>query len=214
VIEEPTAAAVAYDLHKKSNVHHILVYDFGGGTLDVSLLYVAKGSVQVYATDGDDELGGSDLDMCLFDIISSKVSLSFSALSCVAVLSCSVLSLLCPTPLTLWLVFLSPFVSLSPQITAASSGTISLSAGSDEAHEQEEYREEGKKELCVGPVVRQKAEQVKKALSSADTVPFSCLLTPTQLLLRQGEGESKGQRGTQGTGAKIDLMISREDFHG
>eukprot|EP00602_Paraphysomonas_sp_CaronLab_P007298 CAMPEP_0185035284 /NCGR_PEP_ID=MMETSP1103-20130426/26384_1 /TAXON_ID=36769 /ORGANISM="Paraphysomonas bandaiensis, Strain Caron Lab Isolate" /LENGTH=428 /DNA_ID=CAMNT_0027572295 /DNA_START=45 /DNA_END=1328 /DNA_ORIENTATION=+ len=73
VIEEPTAAAVAYDLHKKSNVHHILVYDFGGGTLDVSLLYVAKGSVQVYATDGDDELGGSDLDMCLYNILTEKV---------------------------------------------------------------------------------------------------------------------------------------------
>jgi len=64
VIEEPTAAAVAYQLHKKA-IHHILVYDLGGGTLDVSLLYVAKGAVSVYATDGDDTLGGSDFDHCL-----------------------------------------------------------------------------------------------------------------------------------------------------
>jgi len=76
VLEEPTAAAVAYDLHKKANIHHIIVYDFGGGTLDVSLLYVAKGSVQVYATDGDETLGGSDLDLCLYDIIKDKVILS------------------------------------------------------------------------------------------------------------------------------------------
>lgn len=73
VIEEPTAAAVAYKLHKKANIHHILVYDFGGGTLDVSLLYIAKGSVQVYATDGDETLGGSDFDLCLAKHIRSKV---------------------------------------------------------------------------------------------------------------------------------------------
>lgn len=72
VLEEPTAAAVAYDLHKKPNVHHILVYDFGGGTLDVSLLYVAKGSVQVYATDGDESLGGSDLDLCMYDLLRER----------------------------------------------------------------------------------------------------------------------------------------------
>jgi molecular chaperone DnaK (HSP70) len=78
VIEEPTAAAVAYKLHKKDEIHHILVYDFGGGTLDVSLLFVSQGSVQVYATDGDETLGGSDLDVCLYKNIKDKVSISLS----------------------------------------------------------------------------------------------------------------------------------------
>lgn len=47
IIDEPTSAALAYGLHKKGGVRHIIVYDWGGGTLDVSLLYVAQGSVQV-----------------------------------------------------------------------------------------------------------------------------------------------------------------------
>eukprot|EP01032_Pedospumella_encystans_P010740 gene10740-12528_t len=73
VMEEPTAAAVAYRLHKRTDIHHILVYDFGGGTLDVSILYVAKGSVEVYATDGDDTLGGSDIDLCLFKTLKDRI---------------------------------------------------------------------------------------------------------------------------------------------
>lgn len=57
-LEEPTAAALAFGLHRKPNVNHILVYDLGGGTLDVSVLFVNDGSVEVLGSDGDDNLGG------------------------------------------------------------------------------------------------------------------------------------------------------------
>lgn len=57
-LEEPTAAALAFGLHRKANVNHILVYDLGGGTLDVSLLFVNDGSVEVLGSDGDGNLGG------------------------------------------------------------------------------------------------------------------------------------------------------------
>lgn len=57
-LEEPTAAALAFGLHRKPNVNHILVYDLGGGTLDVSLLFVNDGSVEVLGSDGDANLGG------------------------------------------------------------------------------------------------------------------------------------------------------------
>ncbi|CAK4669411.1 hypothetical protein AeMF1_004808 [Aphanomyces euteiches] len=62
VLVEPTAAALAYGLHTKPNVQYVLVFDFGGGTLDVSLLYLQKGSFQVMDTAGDNHLGGEDLD--------------------------------------------------------------------------------------------------------------------------------------------------------
>ncbi len=66
VIEEPTAAAVAYQLHKHESLR-VLVYDLGGGTLDVSILNMRQGVVEVYATDGDTNLGGSDFDLCIAD---------------------------------------------------------------------------------------------------------------------------------------------------
>lgn len=58
MLEEPTAAALAFGLHRKPDVNHILVYDLGGGTLDVSVLFVNDGSVDVIGSDGDDNLGG------------------------------------------------------------------------------------------------------------------------------------------------------------
>lgn len=65
IVEEPTAAALAYGLHRKEGVDYILVYDFGGGTLDVSLLHVSDGFVDVMGSDGDDRLGGTDFDVAI-----------------------------------------------------------------------------------------------------------------------------------------------------
>jgi molecular chaperone DnaK (HSP70) len=63
ILEEPVAAALAYGLQKKENVDYILVYDFGGGTLDVSMLQVFEGGyVEVMGNDGDNRLGGADFD--------------------------------------------------------------------------------------------------------------------------------------------------------
>lgn len=63
ILEEPVAAALAYGLQKKTNVDYIIVYDFGGGTLDVSVLQVFDGGyVEVIGNDGDNRLGGADFD--------------------------------------------------------------------------------------------------------------------------------------------------------
>ncbi|NPA13075.1 MAG: molecular chaperone DnaK [Aquificae bacterium] len=61
IINEPTAAALAYGLDKKSDVK-ILVYDFGGGTFDVSILEGGDGVIEVKVSDGDTHLGGADID--------------------------------------------------------------------------------------------------------------------------------------------------------
>ena len=66
IINEPTAAALAYGLDKKTN-EVIAVYDFGGGTFDISILEVGDNVVQVISTNGDTHLGGDDLDFLIMD---------------------------------------------------------------------------------------------------------------------------------------------------
>ncbi len=66
IINEPTAAALAYGLDKKSN-EIIAVYDFGGGTFDISILEVGDNVVQVISTNGDTHLGGDDLDVLIME---------------------------------------------------------------------------------------------------------------------------------------------------
>lgn len=60
VLDEPTAAAIAYGLHQDPGVSFVLVFDFGGGTLDVSLLFTRSGAISVVDTLGDNHLGGAN----------------------------------------------------------------------------------------------------------------------------------------------------------
>jgi len=71
IVNEPTAAALAYGLDKKKD-ETIAVYDFGGGTFDISILEVGEGVVEVKATNGDTHLGGDNLDQRIIDWIISE----------------------------------------------------------------------------------------------------------------------------------------------
>ena len=69
VINEPTAAAMAYGLHKKQGISNVLVVDFGGGTLDVSLLSIQGGMFYTMAMAGNNRLGGQDINQNVYDYI-------------------------------------------------------------------------------------------------------------------------------------------------
>ena len=72
IINEPTAASLAYGLDKDSGSHKILVYDLGGGTFDVSILELGDGVFEVLATNGDTMLGGDDFDNALVDFLADS----------------------------------------------------------------------------------------------------------------------------------------------
>ena len=71
IINEPTAASLAYGLDKEGE-HRIAVYDFGGGTFDITLMDVGEGVFEVLSTNGDTKLGGSDMDQVLVDYITEE----------------------------------------------------------------------------------------------------------------------------------------------
>ncbi|MGJ4169693.1 molecular chaperone DnaK [Corynebacterium macclintockiae] len=76
IVNEPTAAALAYGLEKGDKEQTILVFDLGGGTFDVSLLEIGDGVVEVRATAGDNELGGDDWDQRIVDWLADKFKAS------------------------------------------------------------------------------------------------------------------------------------------
>ncbi len=74
LVNEPTAACLAYGLDKSDREMKILVYDFGGGTLDVTIMEFGKGVFEVKATSGDTQLGGTDMDNVIVKFLSDEIN--------------------------------------------------------------------------------------------------------------------------------------------
>jgi molecular chaperone DnaK len=72
IINEPTAAALAYGLDKKTSDHTVAVYDLGGGTFDISILQLGEGVFEVKSTNGDTHLGGDDFDQRVIDFLADE----------------------------------------------------------------------------------------------------------------------------------------------
>lgn len=72
IINEPTAACLAYGLEKSQKEQKIMVFDFGGGTLDVTIMEMAQGVFEVKSTSGDTQLGGTDMDNALIDYVARE----------------------------------------------------------------------------------------------------------------------------------------------
>ena len=159
IINEPTAAALAYGLDKKDN-ELIAVYDFGGGTFDISILEVGDGVVEVKATNGDTHLGGDNIDGVLIDWIVrefrrdngidlSKDTMALQRLREAAEKAKMDLSTLMETEINL------------PFITADSSGPKHLQTRLTRAH----------LEQMIEPLLRRTLEPCKRALEDASLTP-------------------------------------------
>ena len=72
IINEPTAAALAYGIDKETDQHKVMVYDLGGGTFDVSILEVGDGVFEVLSTRGNNKLGGDDFDNAVVDYLAAE----------------------------------------------------------------------------------------------------------------------------------------------
>ncbi len=159
IINEPTAAALAYGLDKKGN-ETIAVYDFGGGTFDISILEVGEGVVEVKATNGDTHLGGDNLDSTIIEWIIaefkkdqgidiSKDTMALQRLREAAEKAKMDLSTLLESEINL------------PFITADASGPKHLQMNLTRAH----------LETMIGPLIKRTLDPCKKALKDASLTP-------------------------------------------
>jgi molecular chaperone DnaK len=159
IVNEPTAAALAYGLDKKKD-EIIAVYDFGGGTFDISILEVSENVVQVISTNGDTMLGGDDVDNRIIDYLiaefkkdqgidASKDKMVVQRLKDAAEKAKIELSSKLETTVNL------------PFLTADASGPKHMNIRLTRA----------KLEQMIGDLVQRSLEPVKKALADADKTP-------------------------------------------
>jgi len=159
IVNEPTAAALAYGLDKKKD-EIIAVYDFGGGTFDISILEVSENVVQVISTNGDTQLGGDDVDIRIMDYLisefkkdqgidASKDKMVVQRLKDAAEKAKIELSSKLETTVNL------------PFLTADASGPKHMNIRLTRA----------KLEQMIGDLVQRSLEPVKKALADADKTP-------------------------------------------
>jgi molecular chaperone DnaK len=78
IINEPTAAAIAYGIRQTPNDQTLVVYDLGGGTFDVTVLEIADGEIRIKTSDGDNELGGKDWDYRVIEFIAAEFEREYS----------------------------------------------------------------------------------------------------------------------------------------
>ena len=157
IINEPTAASLAYGLDKKETDQKIVVFDFGGGTHDVSILELGDGVFEVLSTDGDTHLGGDDVDQAVIDWLAEefkkdedidlkKDKMALQRLKEAAEKAKIELSSASSTEINL------------PYITATQSGPKNLVKSLSKS----------KFEQLIDPLVKKTIEPCKKALKDAD----------------------------------------------
>ena len=160
IVNEPTAASMAYGLDKKGKEFKILVFDFGGGTLDVTVMHYEDGVFEVKSTSGDTNLGGRDMDEALMKYITgefkrnegvdlTKDTAAMQRLNEAAEKAKIELSTTLETEINL------------PYITATNEGPKHLQMRINRA----------KLEELVEPIIRKCAKPVQQALADAKTTP-------------------------------------------
>jgi molecular chaperone DnaK len=158
LVNEPTAAALAYGLHKQKR-GYVAVYDFGGGTFDISILKListTEGDIyQVLATNGDTHLGGDDIDNALLDLARNEIQQKFGVALDPKAEQIQTLR--------------KALIQVKHDLSSADSATVKYSLGAKGSYERTITRAEF--DALISPIVARTMAPVKMALADAKLAP-------------------------------------------